>query len=251
MANLQFKDYFSETATGYAQHRPRYPIELANYLASIAPSQHMVLDVACGTGQLSILLAACFDQVIATDASASQIANANPLSNVDYRVTPAAQSTLPDHSVDLITVAQAAHWLNLDDFYVEVQRVAKPDAILALVSYGITQVKNQTINQLILHFYHEVVGDYWPPERQHIVDGYRHLSFPFEELATPAFLMTAHWRCEQLIGYLNTWSAVTQAKKSGQEKAIDDFYRQLINAWGDEPEQEIFWDITIRATRLA
>jgi SAM-dependent methyltransferase len=250
MSDPIFKDYFSTTATGYAAHRPRYPLAVADYLASIAPSHQVAIDMACGTGQLSVLLATHFERVIATDASSAQIANAEPRANIDYQVASADSSGLADQSVDLITVAQAAHWLPLELVYQEVRRIAKPNAIFALISYGMTQVKDPVIDQLIQHFYHNVVGQYWPPERQHIVEGYRHLSFPFEEISTPRFEMQATWRCEQLIGYLNTWSAVTQAKKDGQTAAIDQFYAQLAQAWGGDHPQHIFWDVVIRATRL-
>lgn len=250
MPDQRFKDYFSDTATGYAEHRPRYPKQLAAYLASLCGRHQVALDVACGTGQLSVLLAEHFQQVVATDASSAQIANAERLENIDYQVAAADQSPLADQSADLITVAQAAHWLNLDSFYADAQRIAKPGAILALVSYGTTQVKDPLINQLIQQFYHDVVGGYWPPERQHIVDGYRHLSFPFEEIISPSLLMSADWSCQQLIGYLNTWSAVTQAKKNGQTETINRFYRQLFEVWADDGDKEVFWDISIRATKL-
>lgn len=250
MPDQRFKDYFSDTAEGYAQHRPRYPKELAHYLASLCSNKHVALDAACGTGQLSVLLAECFQQVVATDASSAQIANAERRDNINYQVATADHSPMADQSVDLITVAQAAHWLNLDGFYADAQRVAKPGAILALVSYGITQVKDPLINQLIQYFYHQVLGGYWPPERQHIVDGYRHLSFPFKEIVAPELFMTADWSCQQLIGYLNTWSAVTQAKKNGQTEMINLFYRQLVEAWSGATSKEVFWDISIRATKM-
>lgn len=49
-------------------------------------------------------------QVVAQDQSASQIKEAFKLPNVEYSVARAEETGLPDHSVDLVTVAQALHW---------------------------------------------------------------------------------------------------------------------------------------------
>jgi SAM-dependent methyltransferase len=145
MSNTPFKDHFSTHAAGYAAHRPRYPTALVEYLAEIAPSLHLALDCGCGTGQLSVRLASRFERVVATDASASQIANAEPHDRVEYRVAPAEKSGLPDGTVDLITVAQAAHWLDLDSFYGEVRRVARHDGVVALVTYGVLHVEGDEV----------------------------------------------------------------------------------------------------------
>ncbi len=65
-----FKDHFSSRAADYAAYRPSYPPELVDYLADLCPATTLALDCGCGTGQLAVLLARRFEQVIATDASA-------------------------------------------------------------------------------------------------------------------------------------------------------------------------------------
>ena len=104
------KDPFTESALGYSAYRPRYPQALVDYLASQAPAHETALDCACGLGQLSVPLATAFKRVVATDASAAQIANAEPCVGVEYQVALAERIPMPDASVDLISVAQAAHW---------------------------------------------------------------------------------------------------------------------------------------------
>lgn len=108
-----WKDHFSGHAADYSAYRPGYPQALIDFLASIAPSTETVLD--CG-GQLSIPLASRFDRVIATDASPQKVSHAEPNPRVEYRTAPAEASGLPAASVDLVTVAQAAHWFDLDAF---------------------------------------------------------------------------------------------------------------------------------------
>src|SRR3954469_3165063 len=113
----EFKDHFSTGSAGYASHRPTYPTALAAWLAETAPARKLAWDCGCGSGQLSTLLGDSFEKVIATDASAEQIRNAKPHPHVEYRTEPAEASSLDSDSADLITVAQAAHWLDLDRFY--------------------------------------------------------------------------------------------------------------------------------------
>ena len=66
-----------------------------------------------------------FDRVIATDASEKQIANAQSHEIVEYRVAPAENSGIGSETLDLVMVAQALHWFDLDRFYGEVRRVLK------------------------------------------------------------------------------------------------------------------------------
>src|SRR5215467_2575583 len=87
-----FHDHFSEVARRYADFRPHYPSALFDYLATLVPRIATVWDCAAGNGQATLDLAARFDKVIATDASAEQIGSAMPRQNVEYRVALAEQS---------------------------------------------------------------------------------------------------------------------------------------------------------------
>ena len=116
---MNFKDHFSKQAADYAKFRPGYPHELFVYLGSIAPSRQLAWDCGTGNGQAAVALASVFDRVVATDASEKQIANAQPHERVEYRVAPAENSGIDSRTLDLITVAQALHWFDLDRFYAE------------------------------------------------------------------------------------------------------------------------------------
>ncbi|BAU89844.1 methyltransferase type 11 protein [Methylorubrum populi] len=227
-----FKDHFSDNSAGYAAHRPTYPAALVDFLADAAPGRDLALDVGCGTGQLSTRLAERFAAVVATDASAGQIAAATPHERVRYRAAPAERSGLPDASADLVTVAQAAHWLDLDPFYDEVRRVARPGAVLALITYGVLHLSDAA-DRVVRHFYDAVIGSFWPPERRHVEDGYRSLPFPFPELDAPRLSITVAWRLADLAGYIETWSAVRAAEKAVGRGPIESFHAALAAAWGD------------------
>ena len=133
---VAFKDHFSKQSADYATFRPRYPQELFDYLGTIAPSRQLAWECGTGNGQAAVGLTSVFDRVIATDASERQISNAQAHERVEYRVAPAENSGLESRTVDLIMVAQALHWFDLDRFYAEVQRVLKPNGVLAASAYN-------------------------------------------------------------------------------------------------------------------
>lgn len=250
MKDLDFKDHFSKGSKDYATYRPSYPIDLVNELADLCPTQDRVLDCGCGTGQLSVLLAERFAEVIATDASSAQIAKAKKKNGVIYRTALAEQSGLDDESVDLITVAQAAHWLDLDAFYKEVARVAKPNGILALITYGVLHVEG-SIDSLVQEFYYQTIGPYWPAERRHVEEGYQSLPFPFTEIKVPALTMQEFWSLDELLGYFNTWSAVKEAKNVLGFNPVEQLRAILLPQWGDpESKKKISWPLSIRAGRV-
>lgn len=245
-----FKDHFSSHAGAYAAHRPTYPHALAAFLADLAPGRVLALDCACGTGQLSTQLAAHFSEVVATDASAAQIGNASANPRVAYRTAPAERSGLPAGSADLITVAQAAHWLDLDAFYAEARRVARPGAVLALICYGILHVEGPP-DAVVRHFYRDVIGRYWPPERRHVEEGYRGLPFPFAELPAPDLAITVAWSLADLVGYVETWSALRGLERAVGKGALVAFHAALAGSWGPAGRRRaVRWPLSLRLARL-
>ncbi len=247
--NESFKDHFSSAASGYAAHRPTYPAALADALAQMCPAHALALDCGCGSGQLSGVLARRFDRVVATDASARQIAEAESFPRVEYRVAPAEASGLDAGVADLVTAAQAAHWFDLDAFYAEARRVLRPGGVLALITYGVIEADPQ-IAPVIARFYRDVAGPYWPPERRHVEDGYRSLPFPFPELAAPPLAIVRAWDLPALAGYVDTWSAVRALEREEGRGRLEEFRAELARAWGDpERAREIRFPLSVRAGR--
>jgi SAM-dependent methyltransferase len=246
-----FTDHFAAVSASYADFRPTYPKALFAWLAALSPRHELAWDCACGNGQASIDLAEHFAQVVATDASAAQVAAAAPHPRIAYRVAPAEASGLPAASVDLVTVAQALHWFDLDAFYAEVRRVLRPDGALAAWSYGVLDVEGTVVNPLVQHFYHVTVGSYWPPERVHVERGYRTLAFPFAEIAAPPFVMEARWNLPQLLGYLRSWSATGRFMAATGEDPVTDLNGQLAPLWGDaDRRRRITWPLAVLVGRL-
>jgi ubiquinone/menaquinone biosynthesis C-methylase UbiE len=245
-----FHDHFSAVAARYADFRPRYPSALFDWLASLLPRDSVVWDCACGNGQATCDLAARFQRVVATDASAEQIRAATPAPNIEYRVARAEASGLPDATVSLVTVAQAAHWFDASAFHSEVRRVLVRGGVVALWAYGLQEVEGESVNRQVHDYYSRTVGPYWPPERRLVEEGYRTLPFPFEEVTCPTFRMEAHWTLEQLLGYLGTWSATSRCLQATGSSPLPDLARRLSAEWGDPASpRRIAWPLALRVGR--
>lgn len=249
MSGARFRDHFSSHAAEYARARPGYPAELFACLAALVPSRRLAWDCATGNGQVAIDLAPHFDRVIATDASAEQIAHAFPHEGVDYRMEPAEATSLAAGSVDLVTVGQALHWFDLDRFHAEARRVLKPDGLIVAWCYGHCTVAPD-IDALVNDFYRRLVGPFWPPERHHIESGYRTLSFPFTPVSLPAFGMHAEWTADELLAYLGTWSATKRFEAHHGRDPRDEIAEPLVNAWGSRHlRRRIEWPLSFLAGR--
>jgi len=246
---FNFEDHFSGHAEQYAQHRPQYPDEIYAYLASIAPRHFLAWDCGTGNGQAALGLAKHFDHVHATDASAEQISRAHLHEHVGYRVEPAEHVSLPDSSVDLVTVAVAIHWFNFDEFYREVKRVLQPGGILAAWTYNLTEISPE-IDVLIHRYYGEILNGYWPERIRYLEEGYKTIPFPFEEITPPTFEMKVDWDLNQFAGFLNSWSATQRYKAQNGQHPLEIIWTQLLAAWGDENEPRLTrWPLHFRIGR--
>lgn len=246
---MSFKDHFSGHASDYARFRPRYPAELFDYLARIAPGRDRAWDCATGNGQAAVALAEHFARVIATDASAQQIANAEPHARVEYRVAPAELSGLHSESVDLVTVAQALHWFDIPAFFDEAHRVLRAGGIVAVWAYNLVTI-SPDIDALMLHFYRETTGPFWPAERDIVEAGYRTIVFPFEEITPPDIAMEAEWNLEQVLGYLRTWSATQKFIAARGFDPVDGVAREILRLWPKSEERKrVAWPLALRVGR--
>lgn len=247
---MTFKDHFSRVAAQYAEFRPSYPGSLFDFLARTAPTRKRAWDCACGSGQATLPLAERFDSVIATDASAKQIAAAPAHPRVTYAVARAEESGLESGSVDLITVAQSLHWFDAPKFYAEAKRVLHAQGLLAVWTYGVPRLNDVNLDRMVHKFYSETVGPYWPPERRHVEEGYRSLTFPFVEVASPSLSMQEGWTQAQFLGYLRSWSATARYVEKHGEDPVVALAEQFVPAWGDVHRiRTVSWPLSLRVGR--
>lgn len=244
-----FTDHFAPQAASYASFRPTYPPELIRAVAALAPERTVAWDCATGSGQAALLLSDHFDHVIATDASAKQIAHARSAPNVEYRIAPAEHTGLPDASVDLVTVAQALHWFNVEAFYREVDRVLRPSGVLAVWMY-FRFTESPDVDAVVEWFYSDRVGRYWPPERRHVESGYATLGFPYPPESVGTFAIESWLDRNALVGYVASWSAVARCRAAEARDPVPELDARLAEVWPDPSEKRrIVWPLLLKAGR--
>jgi SAM-dependent methyltransferase len=243
-------DEFASVAAAYASCRPNYPDALFNFLSSQCRSHELAWDCGAGSGQATLPLTRRFKRVIATDASAAMLAYAPPHPSIQYRVTPAESSGLEPRSADLVTVAQALHWFNLERFYAEVERVLVPEGVLAVWTYSHLSVEHEPVDRVLAHYYHEVVGPYWAPERRHVESGYASLPFPYPEIPAPFLTTEQQWSLDQLLGYVGSWSATQRYREVTGTNPVEDLGRRLLPIWGGAGAvRRARWPLSVRVGR--
>ncbi|HWA16914.1 MAG TPA: class I SAM-dependent methyltransferase, partial [Gemmatimonadales bacterium] len=184
-----------------------------------------------------------------SDASAAQIAEAPPHPAITWRVARENDSGLAESSVDLAAVAQSLHWFDAPAYFAEAGRVLKPGGIVAVWSYGLLQIE-PGLDELITDFYWNDVGKFWPPERRMVENGYRDVTFPFEELSPPPFLLCRPLNLEGVLDYISTWSAVQRYRKDLGVDPMTVLRQRLKPAWGDPATiRQVAWPVAMRVGR--
>jgi SAM-dependent methyltransferase len=245
-------DHFSSTSREYSFSRPTYPDVLYRFLNDITPNKDIAWDCATGNGQAAIGLCKYFKNVIASDASKGQLEYQFNRNNIMYEMFPAEKADIRDNSVDLITVAQAAHWFDLDKFYREVTRISKSNGVLAIWSYGMDKIDND-INKISerLNVGGDILGRYWPRETNYVKDDYKTIPFPFKEIPAPKFEMTVNWNLDDLVCYMQTWSAVKRFSMEKKFNPLSLIMEELERLWGKRDKRKVVkWVINLRVGKI-
>jgi SAM-dependent methyltransferase len=244
----------AEQAKVYASfRRPSYPTALFQRIVdsmvdidkiSQPPKNLQVLDVGCGSGQATVALAdhydTIFDQVIGMDPSDSQEQLAHAKSMPPHPKVRYQQGSVPPlpfggHSLACVTVAQASHWLDLPQFYQEIQRTLQPGGVLAIWCYGLMAFPHQEkLEGLVLkEFYEGTLGEYWDPRRRLVEHLHQDLpsmdeycpDVSTDRISDPELNMHRDMTAEQLLGYLRSWSGYAKyCHKHGIEHDEEEAY---------------------------
>jgi ubiquinone/menaquinone biosynthesis C-methylase UbiE len=130
---------FSDRVADYVRYRPGYPqqvVELLRAECELRP-EHVVADIASGTGAFTRLLLENGNTVFAVEPNDAMREAGNQLlqsfDNMTAVVGTAEETTLPSASVDFVTSAQAAHWFDLYRARAEFVRILKPRGWCVLI----------------------------------------------------------------------------------------------------------------------
>lgn len=241
---------YSPVAGDYARSRPTYPDELFACLAALIEPRRLAWDCATGNGQAAMALAAHFEQVVATDISAEQIRHGAPRDNVTYRVAGFDDSGLDRWAADLVTVASALHWFDLDRFYAEVRRVLRPGGVLAAWSYHVGHVE-PPFDRLFGPFYRDVLAPYFGPGVRLVDDRYEGVVLPGAPIEFPSFHVTAEWTLDRMLTFIGSWSGTLAYREARGEDPVALIAADLERLWGPrEQVRTVRWPLYARVSRL-
>jgi SAM-dependent methyltransferase len=242
------KDLFSTQSDLYAKYRPDYSEELYDHIFSFVKVKDTAWDCATGNGQAAVVLADHFKKVIATDISAAQIGKAVSKDNIEYMVCPAEATSFADNSFDLVTVAQAYHWLKWNVFKKEVTRVCKPGAVIAVWMYDRKPIEK--VEAVVHDFYKNITGPYWDHERKFVEEKYETVDFDYELLPAKEFQTILHWRREDLLGYISTWSAVQKYIKANGQSPLPIIEAEIKKLWPEGEIKEVIFPVYLKLGRI-
>ncbi|CAK6964412.1 putative methyltransferase DDB_G0268948 [Scomber scombrus] len=250
-------------ASIYQKYRITPPEELKNiilqYLDTKKGQPHVLaVDLGCGTGQNSRLLAPNFQEVVGIDISECQLEEARAVpgySNITYRKGTAEELQFPDGSVDLLTAASAAHWFDQSRFLAEASRVLKPRGCMALLGFSDTNTwfHYQTCGETLGHIYEEVKQILMPYTSSPVgvADGkleelYRAIPFPDKE-RIESILVNCPISVMNLVGFIQSWSMFQAYHKKDPQTAENlllSTQKRFLEVMGvTSPDTELEWQM--------
>jgi ubiquinone/menaquinone biosynthesis C-methylase UbiE len=246
----KIKDKFSKQADAYSRFRPSYPKGIYGEILQLVSNRDRCWDCGTGNGQVAVQLSPFFKEVFATDISKSQIARAPERKNILYFIERAENTSFKENQFDLVTVAQAAHWFDMQAFNKELNQVVKNNGLVYAWGYGLLRT-NSVIDTIIDEFYSEVVGPYWDKERKHIDNQYATIPFDFTEVnSKKVHIIEVQWKLDELKGYLNSWSSVQNFMAQEGENPVNEVIERIKSHWSNETFKEIKFPIFTRIGRI-
>jgi len=259
-------------ASAYLAHRPVYPESLYLYLREYIGLSgdekiNVAADVACGSGQASLPLAEILAQkVVGVDMSDIMLAKAkerlemvavqNPGLSKRISFECSDDRSLNDlfrpHSLDLITVAEAAHWFEYPQFWHNCHNLLKQGGVLAFWGYFRFSFEGYPESNDVIKEFGESdnkCGPYWDKGHKQLRDLYRDLKLPSElftkevrivsesddfEHTGPFELRRANASVRDMVDLLKTYSAYHNYKKENPNGVdiLDETIDELLQKTG-------------------
>ena len=239
---------FDVVAEGYTKCRPTWNAKCIKAIAQDCPIRKRALEVGCGSGQATKLLASHFEQLIATDPASKLIQLAPIMPNVEWLVARAEEVSAKQGSVNAVFAFQAAHWFDMEAFAIACKKMAAEGCRIFLCGYSLPRV-HEEVDRVIDSFYASLDED-WDERRRFIDESYTSLEFPFKEIPPPEVRsLEAVWTVEQMLGYLRSWSAVNHHEKEYGVDPVSTIEQELCNIWGKD-KHTINWSVFMRAGEI-
>ena len=132
---------FGRTSDNYAAFRDIYPASLYEKLieSGIGKKGQKILDLGSGTAVLPINMSGTGARFTATDISENQIKSGQNLAadkgitNIDFKVCSAEDTSFEESSFDAVTAVQCFHYFNAEKAAREIRRILKPNGLFCKI----------------------------------------------------------------------------------------------------------------------
>lgn len=255
------KTIFNALAEQYDAYRPHYPSDALLFLVTLGEldKESDIADIGTGTGRIALELAKYVRLVYAVDTANVMLeqlqvsAEKEGLSNIRTIEAPGETTGLVGESLDLVTIAQAFHWMDKRAALVEANRILKSKKNLVLLW-------NQTTNTTD-KYYAEIVAltkRYNPA--YHGGSDIRSTDFPdhietaklFGPIERYTFPFQLHYTTESYVGFLLSKSYIGAGIPAAELPHFIEAAHQILKA--DFPDGDIveqYETVILAARKLA
>ena len=152
-------DVWTGKASSYDRVRPTPPPALLDLLTQLIGRPHpaLVVDVGSGTGLSTAIWGERAERVIGIEPNADMRKEAarkvedHPYAaRIEYREGVAHQTGLPDECADIVTCAQAFHWMEPTATLAEITRILRPGGLFAAYDYDSPPAIHWELDRLAL-----------------------------------------------------------------------------------------------------
>lgn len=151
------KTIFNALAEQYDAYRPHYPPQALSFLVTLADLDRSsdVVDIGTGTGRIARELAKYVRLVYAVDTATVMLeqlqtaSTSEGLNNIRTIEAPGEATGLQNESLDLVTLAQAFHWMDKSAALKEAGRLLKPQKPMVLLWNQVTNVKDDYYTKIV------------------------------------------------------------------------------------------------------
>jgi ubiquinone/menaquinone biosynthesis C-methylase UbiE len=255
------ENLFSGTAWYYSRYRPGYPDELFRLLVEkyALDGFSRVLDLGCGTGQITVQIAKHVSEVIAVDPNEEMLNEAKKQfaaqSIKNVRCILGESGNLPQMAdeigkINLTFIARAFHWMDGEQTLKDLYRITQPGGGVSVIDDSRPSDNQKlpwkkVIDQKVKHWLGEerkagTEGTFSPPAKR--FEAILKES-AFQNLEIVRFDLTRSWTIDRIVGCLYSTSSSSPLVLGNKKEAFEADLRAQLREL--EPAGEFQEPITV------